>query len=317
MPLRELAARLGDDPNALSAAEWRELARDPRRGARSLYDKLARRAAAERAETERVRALTAKERELRRRGVRLVAGVDEAGMAPLAGPVVAAAVALPAETDLAALRGIDDSKRVEPERREALAAEIRARADAAVGAASPAEIDRENIYQAGLLAMRRAVLALAAPPDHVLVDARRIPDLEVPQTACPQGDAHHLAIAAASIIAKTERDARMRALDRRYPGYGFASHKGYPTPEHQRALRARGPTPVHRRSFPFVRQLIGDLSPAYYALCEALETASGPDEIDAVAARMRAERTALTTDEYRKLRALARRRRAKAGAAVC
>jgi len=192
------------------------------------------------------------ERLLWRVGIRHVAGVDEVGMGPLAGPVVAAAVVLPPETDI---DGLADSKVLPALRREQLAAEIRRRA-LAVGVAlvEVGDIDRLNIYQAGLLALRRAVARLAPlQPGFVLVDGREIPDLAVPQSAYPQGDAFVASIAAASIVAKVHRDALMVALDAEYPAYGFARHMGYATPAHLRALREHGPSPVHRRSFAPVR----------------------------------------------------------------
>lgn len=181
----------------------------------------------------------------------LVAGVDEAGRGPLAGPVVAAAVILdPARP----VNGLDDSKRLAPAERERLAVQIRDRALAwSVGRAGVAEIDRLNILQATFLAMRRAVAALDPAPDYALVDGNRWPGLSCPGEPVVGGDGKVAAIAAASILAKTVRDAEMAALDRRYPGYGFAAHKGYPTPAHLEALRRLGPCPEHRRSFAPVR----------------------------------------------------------------
>jgi ribonuclease HII len=188
------------------------------------------------------------ERLLWRVGIRHVAGVDEVGMGPLAGPVVAAAVVLPAETHV---DGVADSKVLAPAVRERLAVEIRRRAlGIGVGVVPPEEIDRLNIYQAGLLALRRAVEALRPlVPGFVLVDGREIPGLGLPQSAYPKGDAFVTSIAAASIVAKCHRDALMGELDRLYPAYGFARHMGYATPDHLAALRAHGPSPVHRRSF--------------------------------------------------------------------
>ena len=246
--LAELAARASScrDP-----AELRRLAADlvwdPRAGVRGLAGRLLRRARRLEAERERVEALYAGVRRLRRRGFARVAGVDEVGMGPLAGPVVAAAVVLPDDLELP---GLDDSKRLSAAERERLAREIRARALAlSVAAASHREIDRLDIRRAGLVAMRRAVEALRPRPDHVLVDARELPDLGIPQTPVVRGDAREAPIAAASIVAKVHRDALMRRLDRRHPGYGFARHMGYPTPEHLEALARLGPSPVHRRSF--------------------------------------------------------------------
>ena len=207
----------------------------------------------------RPRSLLRFERQLWRQGVQLIAGVDEAGIGPLAGPVVAAAVILPRGYRL---RGLNDSKKIGSEKkREDLAACIKRDAIAwALGRAEVREIDLYNIYHAGLLAMRRAVDALPFPPDHLLVDARRIPACAIPQQGIIHGDALSASIAAASIIAKTNRDAQMRELDSLYPGYGFASHKGYPTAEHLRILKQRGVLPVHRRTFAPVRALLG-LSP--------------------------------------------------------
>jgi ribonuclease HII len=148
------------------------------------------------------------------------------------------------------LPGLNDSKRLARSVRERLAERIRAQAVAlALGAVAPDEIDALDVYRASLEAMRRAVLALEVAPDHLLVDARTIPGLEVAQTALVHGDARDGSIAAASIVAKVHRDALMERLHRRYPGYGFARHKGYPTREHLAALRRLGPSPVHRRSF--------------------------------------------------------------------
>ncbi len=181
-------------------------------------------------------------------GLVRVAGVDEVGMGPLAGPVVAAAVVFAA--DATPLRGIADSKRLPAPAREEAAAAIRQTAlGVGLGVVDPEEIDRLNIYRAGLEAMRRAVGALPFAPDHVVVDARRIPDLDAPQTRYVRADAIVYSVAAASIVAKVHRDGLMQALDALYPAYGFARHVGYATPEHLRALAAHGPTPWHRRSF--------------------------------------------------------------------
>ena len=154
----------------------------------------------------------------------------------------------------------DDTEHIEhdPDTRERMAAELKREAVAwAVGVAEVEEIDRLNIYHAGLLALRRALLALPMTPSFVLVDARRIPECPIPQRGIIHGDALSLTIAAASIIAKTTRDAHMAELDARFPGYGFACHKGYPTPQHEAALRTLGACPIHRRSFAPVRQALG------------------------------------------------------------
>ena len=181
----------------------------------------------------------------------LTAGVDEAGRGPLAGPVVAAAVIL---DDLQPIKGLRDSKTLGPASRERLAAEVRAKAlCCCVGLASVEEIDRLNILQATLLAMRRAVEGLRLMPKRVLVDGNRLPLLSMPAEAIVKGDAKVAAIAAASIVAKVHRDALLAALHVQYPAYGFAEHKGYPTPEHLAALRLHGACIAHRRSFAPVR----------------------------------------------------------------
>ena len=177
----------------------------------------------------------------------LIAGIDEAGRGPLAGPVVAAAVILDPAQPIA---GLADSKILSATRREQLAVEIRAKALAwALGRAEAAEIDQINILQATLLAMQRAVANLSIAPDHALVDGNRCPALACSCQAIIKGDATEPAISAASILAKTARDAELRQLDARYPQYGFARHKGYPTAAHREALRRYGPCPEHRRSF--------------------------------------------------------------------
>ena len=249
--LRERVTRISQPEGAVFLLQ--ALREDPRRGAGDLARLLERRLARERAEAERLRGLFALRDRLRADGVLHVAGVDEVGVGPLAGPVVAAAVVLP---DGAALPGLDDSKRLSPRQREALDVEIRRQALAfAVAEATAEEIDRSNVLQASLLAMRRAVLALSVAPDHVLVDARTIPGIVAPQTAIVGGDGLDASIAAASVVAKVHRDGLMRVFDTRYPGYGFARHKGYPTPPHLDALRRLGPCPLHRRSYAPVAQL--------------------------------------------------------------
>jgi ribonuclease HII len=181
-----------------------------------------------------------------------VAGVDEAGCAPLAGPVVAAAVILDRNHFP---RGIDDSKALPAPVREAICARLYKVARIGVGMASVEEIDRLNIYWARMLAMSRAVDALGLDPAMVLVDGNRCPRWERPSVAIVAGDAKCRSIAAASIVAKVTRDRIMFEHSRAYPGYGWETNKGYGTPEHQRALAALGPTPLHRRSFAPVRQL--------------------------------------------------------------
>lgn len=185
----------------------------------------------------------------------LVAGVDEAGRGPLAGPVVAAAVIL---DELQPIKGLGDSKVISPRRRERLFDEIRAKALACcIAEASVEEIDRLNILQATLLAMQRAVAGLRLPPRLVLVDGNRLPVLSMPAEAIVKGDAKVPAISAASILAKVHRDRLCEALHETHPAYGFAQHKGYPTADHLAALRAHGACAAHRRSYAPVRAVLG------------------------------------------------------------
>lgn len=182
----------------------------------------------------------------------MICGVDEAGRGPLAGPVVAAAVILDPARPIA---GLADSKKLSAGKREKLAVEIRAMALAwHVAEATVEEIDRLNILQATLLAMQRAVAGLALTPAEVLIDGNRCPRLDLPARAIIGGDATVAEISAASILAKTVRDAGMRVLHEQFPQYGFARHMGYGTVAHLAALRAHGPSPVHRRSFAPVRE---------------------------------------------------------------
>jgi len=194
------------------------------------------------------------ERELLARGFTIVAGVDEAGCGCWAGPVYAAAVILPFDSRIGLVR---DSKTLSLEQRERVAARVREEAAAwALGTASPQEVDALNIRGAGALAMRRAVEALAMVPQFVIVDAFRIPGLTMPQKAVIQGDLHVKSVAAASVIAKVERDIEMHRLDAAHPGYGFASHKGYGTKAHQAALAELGPSPIHRMSYAPLRKFV-------------------------------------------------------------
>ena len=254
-PVSGLKARFLDRDEPLPKGLLEALESDARASARRLAAQLRGRRDADRAEERRLRSLLKFETELRRDGFERIAGVDEAGVGPMAGPVVAGAVVLPPDYRL---RELDDSKKLDEATRDALADRLQADAVAwAVGIAEVEEIDKLNVYQAGLLAMRRAVEALPVQPDYLLVDARTIRDCAVPQRGIVRGDSLSASIAAASIIAKTTRDRIMLELDRRYPGYGFAAHKGYPTPEHFRTLRELGVSPVHRRSYRPVREVLG------------------------------------------------------------
>jgi len=199
------------------------------------------------------------ERALRKAGLQLIAGIDEAGRGPLAGPVVAAAVILP---DDFRHKVLTDSKQLSAAVRERLYAELTAEDSGvawAVSIAESEEVDRINILRATHQAMRRAVAGLSIAPQHVLIDGLPVRPFPIPQTALVKGDALSLSIAAASVIAKVTRDRIMVEMDSLYPGYDFSKHKGYGTAEHLCKLRAHGPCPIHRRSFLPVRQAQLDL----------------------------------------------------------
>jgi ribonuclease HII len=253
--LAELRERYVERARPLPEALEAELRADARPGARAILDAVEKRRRAHRSEGQRLRKMLRFEQALWSTGITHVAGIDEAGMSPLAGPVYAAAVVF---TPGSRIADVDDSKKLDAKERERLAVEIKATACAwAVGIATVEEIDTINIYWAGLLAMQRAVEGLAIRAQHLLIDARRLKDLDIPQERIVKGDTKSLSIAAASILAKTSRDARMRELDARYPGYGFAKHKGYPVKEHVAALTKLGACEVHRRSFGPVRVVLG------------------------------------------------------------
>ncbi|HYU52430.1 MAG TPA: ribonuclease HII [Gemmatimonadaceae bacterium] len=198
------------------------------------------------------------ERELRREKGPLLAGVDEVGRGPIAGPVLACAVIMPPENR--AIAGVDDSKRLTHDQRVRLAAKIRERAVAfALGAASVREIDRINIYQASVLAMQRAVSRLKVTPDHVVIDGRSMRTLQIPHTAIVHGDARCFSIACASILAKVTRDLLMTRLSMRYPHYIWEHNAGYTTREHVAGLTSYGITPHHRKSFCRISDLLLEL----------------------------------------------------------
>jgi ribonuclease HII len=255
LKLSEIRRRYVLKSRPLPASLEAILRADPRPSARAILAAVDRRRRANRSEGQRLRTLLRYEGALWAAGVTHVAGVDEAGMSPLAGPVAAAAVVFPPGTRIP---HVDDCKRLDVRERERLAPIIRAQALSwAVAFVEPEEIDRLNIYWAGIAAMTRALSELGLQPQHLLIDARRLRDLATPQQAIIRGDQKSLSIAAASILAKTARDARMRELDAAYPGYGFAKHKGYPVKAHFAALRRLGACAIHRRSFAPVREALG------------------------------------------------------------
>jgi ribonuclease HII len=278
------------------------LARDSRASVKKLTAALRKRFERERLERTRQDSMRHFERLLWKSGIRDIAGVDEAGVAPLAGPVVAAAVMFPPETYV---DGVNDSKKLDAPTRERLAIDIRAKASGvAVGIATVQEIDALNIYHASLLAMRRAVEGLPRSPQHLLVDARTVPGVAMPQNAFNKGDGINFTIAAASIIAKTARDAMLVALDREHPGYGFAAHKGYPTAEHRRAFHELGPCPAHRMSFPVIHEMLGEYSAPFYDLRAKIFSAQSADALRAVEEGV----AGFEEREVRKLRLLIARR---------
>ncbi len=223
------------------------LSADRRTGVRRLAERCQARCDRERRERERLSAMLSYERAARENGFTTIAGVDEAGRGPLAGPVVAAAVVLPENYYLP---GLNDSKKVSPAKREELYLAITETARAwSVAVGEVAEIDNYNILVASKLAMARALVSLAVAPDFVLLDALELEGLPVPQLGIIGGDSLSLSIAAASIIAKVTRDRWMCEIDKLFPGYGFAVHKGYPTTLHRLAIAKLGPCTMHRRSF--------------------------------------------------------------------
>ncbi|MGC4122308.1 MAG: ribonuclease HII [Myxococcales bacterium] len=255
LSLAELRERFLDQDRAVPEPLLEALRADSRRGAQDLARRIEAKRQKNRAEGQRLRHLLKFETDLWDKGVRLVAGVDEAGAGPLAGPVVAGACILPQDFRPV---GIDDSKKLDGKARDELEAQIKQGAIAwAVAQSEVEEIDQLNIYRASLLAMRRAVEALSQKPDYLLVDARTVPETSIPQRGIVHGDALSMSIAAASILAKTARDRLMEAMGRTYPGYGFELHKGYGTPEHSEALKRLGACPIHRRSFAPVREVLG------------------------------------------------------------
>jgi ribonuclease HII len=294
----------GNQP--VSAHSLNKLGRDPRQGVRKIYELLKKRYEKERTERLRIQNMLNFERLLWKSGVRSVVGVDEVGMGPLAGPVIAAAVVFPPDVVLA---GVDDSKRLDSEQRVKMEVAIRQTATAiGIGIAEVGEIDSLNIYHAGLLAMRRAIDGLPLKPEHLLVDGRIIPDLGIPQNSFNKGDGINFSIAAASIVAKTYRDRIMDELEKEYPGYGFAHHKGYGTPEHQTAIRELGPCPVHRLSFPVIRELCGEFSELFYTLKQQLQEIESGTALRGYENQLRERWSDLDDKEQRKIRLMLSRR---------
>ena len=286
----------------LSPSLLHQMRNDPRRGVRQIYRLLVKRLEKKEVERRRIMSMLSFERSLWGSGVDLVAGVDEVGVGPLAGPVVAAAVIFPSDVFIP---GVDDSKRLAPYKRRQLAKTIRQQALAIrIGSADVAEIDELNIYHAAVLAMRRAVEGLPLRPDHLLVDAKKIPKTTIPQSSFIGGDRISFSIAAASIIAKTARDQLMFDLDRQYPQYGFAAHKGYGTARHQTAIRKHGPSPIHRQSFAFIRELCGQYCELFYLLRKKVLCLSSTIQLENYAREFEAVSGRLESHERQKIRLL-------------
>lgn len=299
-PIAELTARFA--AREPTPEELEVLRADPRKGAQRLADSLQRRAARQRAWAARAAELSAMRRELEHKGFRAVAGMDEAGRGPLAGPVTTACVILPPDWDLP---GLDDSKKLSPERRRELAVAIREQARGyAVDCADHEEIDEKNILQATLDSMRRAAAACGpARPDYLLLDAVALKGTGLPFRAVVGGDARVAEIAAASILAKVHRDGLMVEFDARYPGYGFAEHKGYGTEVHMEALARLGPSPIHRRSFAPVTRWV---MPTARELERRLHRARSREELREVGLEVRRAAGELTDAELEELRGVYR-----------
>lgn len=244
MSIREVEDIIKSEPSE----EFLELCvKDPRQGVRRLIARHRKHDLEQRAEKQRIEGLLKEEKELWGKGFLYVAGLDEVGRGPLAGPVMTAACILPARFDLP---GLNDSKKLSESKREKLYEQIKSQAlGYAIGSAEPAEIDVLNILQATKLAMKRAIESLKIRPQFLLIDALELPQIKIPQRGIIKGDERSASIAAASILAKVTRDRWMTELHKIYPEYGFDRNKGYGTKEHIEALNLYGPCPLHRRSF--------------------------------------------------------------------
>ena len=305
LSLTEIREQYFQSDVTVSATILRRLQRDPRSGARKLYQYLEGRAKEQDKENRRIEGMLHVERVLWKAGITRIAGVDEVGIGPLAGPVVAAAVVFPPGTVIA---GVHDSKLLDAPTRERLDGEIRAKAcGIGIGVVEIDEIDRINVYHAGLRAMQLAVAGLPIAPQHVLVDSRTIPELQQPQNSFDKGDGINFSIAAASIVAKVYRDRLMTELDSIYPGYGFADHKGYATPVHQRAIQKLGPCPIHRQSFDYIRELCGLYSDLYYELKQQGAKVSNRTKLVAWEKRILTAKPLLSAMESKKIQQVARR----------
>ncbi|HEL2475697.1 ribonuclease HII [Streptococcus suis] len=250
--IKEVTALLAQ-VNSLDSPVWADLAQDERAGVQAAIKKRRKELEKEAAEDARLEAMLSYERALYENGVECIAGIDEVGRGPLAGPVVAAAVILPKGCKI---RYLNDSKKIPKSKHEAIYQEVMERAVAVgVGIKDAAVIDQVNIYEATKLAMLEALGQLSQEPEHLLIDAMKL-DTPIPQTSIIKGDANSLSIAAASIVAKVTRDKMMADYDKEFAGYGFAKNAGYGTAEHLEGLNKLGITPIHRKTFEPIKSML-------------------------------------------------------------
>jgi len=302
LSVAEIRRHFLDQKDSAPPGMMARLQKDPREGVRKIYHHLKNQREKEKAERIRIESMLNLECVLWNSGIRHIAGADEVGVGPLAGPVVAAAVIFPPGTFISR---VDDSKRLSPQVRREVAQTIRQTAlGIGVGLAEVAEIDELNVYHAGILAMRRAVESLPLRPDHLLVDAREIPGLSMPQNNFSKGDGLSFSIAAASIVAKTYRDQLMVELGQTYPQYGLDRNKGYCTREHQEAIRRHGPCAIHRKSYTFIQELCGEYSDLFYRLRDKAQRLSSVRELISLEKEFAAVHSQLSRRERRKLKLL-------------
>lgn len=250
--IKEVTALLAQ-VDSLDSPVWAELAQDERAGVQAAIKKRRKELEKEAAEDARLEAMLSYEKALYENGVELIAGIDEVGRGPLAGPVVAAAVILPKGCKI---RYLNDSKKIPKSKHESIYQEVLERAVAVgVGVKDAAVIDQVNIYEATKLAMLEALGQLSQEPEHLLIDAMKL-DSSIPQTSIIKGDANSLSIAAASIVAKVTRDKMMTDYDKEFSGYGFAKNAGYGTAEHLEGLNTLGITPIHRKTFEPIKSMV-------------------------------------------------------------
>ena len=293
--------------NRPDEAHLRALEHDPRAGARAIAEQMRKKQKAQARENARLEQMLTIEKNLRKRGIQHIAGVDEAGRGPLAGPVVAAAVILPPDT---LIPGLNDSKALSEKRREELFETIHDIALAiGIGKASPQEIDKYNIRNATHRAMCQALAALGISPDRVLIDGNAIPGSSFPEQAVIGGDRKSLSIAAASVIAKVTRDRLMIDYHAQYPAYGFAGHKGYGSADHLAALQKHGPCPIHRRSFRGVFE--ANRSEDFEIFAEGIRSAMNLDQLQAIGKTIASAGNHIPQNEVQALRTLYRKQRTR------